>query len=146
MVIAYDGVVAGQRALSQMRSVLSHLPGLNLQLQPELWRFDLLKNPDVFKLALNSARRADLLVLSVNNPQALSPQTVDWISRWITAKRGGTAAIALLGSTDSSIEGSNLIRNAAQNAGLDFIASSPTRENRTTPQLQMRSNLPTANP
>ena len=125
-VVIYDDVRAGARATSTLTALTAEFEGEMAEMRPQLWRFDLLEDPDWSAVALADAINADLLCLSTSGASAFSGTIEDWIKLCIAGKRGtGAAIVALLGSDNLNEPGSpqfQLVQSAAKCAGLDFFA------------------------
>ena len=78
VVIVYDDLPSGKRAINTLAGVTRQLSG-TLPLQPSLWRFDLLEDPDwraeataedgVDALALVASTRPDLVLMDLQMPR-----------------------------------------------------------------------------
>ena len=101
VVIAYDGIPAGQRALS----MLNRLLGQEIQtvnLYRSLWRLDLINDPECCEQIIADTIAADLLILSAGEPEAYPTAIEDWVSLFSSQRRGvSTAILYLLGRPDN---------------------------------------------
>lgn len=101
VVVAYEDVPAGHRAVGLLKELLQGLVD-DVELQPVLWRFDLLRDLHWHKMAVTDAAHADMLVLSTSG----SSELPDAVSRWLEAgaalKHGdGTALVVLRGAEEA---------------------------------------------
>jgi hypothetical protein len=101
VVIAYDGIPAGQRALS----MLTRLLGQEIQtvnLYRSLWRLDFINEPECCEQVIADATAADLLILSAGKPEAHPSAIEDWVSLFLSQRRGvSTAILYLLGCPEN---------------------------------------------
>lgn len=101
VVIAYEGIPAGQRALS----MLTRLLGQEIQtvnLYRSLWRLDLINDPECCEQIIADTTAADLLILSADKPEAHPSAIEDWVSVFLSKRRGvSTAILYLLGCPDN---------------------------------------------
>jgi CheY-like chemotaxis protein len=129
VVVAYDDVRAGRRAMIALDDVAHELGGKR-RLHPQLWRFDLLEDPDWRAAATTEAAQAGLLVISASTKAALPAAVRHWVQGWLGQSRGTAAALAvLLGPVDDPDAWDSprvqFLSNAAAAAGLGFFAPTP---------------------
>ncbi len=125
---AYDNLSGGQRAMQLVCELERESPE-EIQIQPLLWRFDLLADPEWQQLAVADVMRADLLIVS-----AASCELPTAVRRWLTASLSREivthkALVALLGKQGQTVE-TNLpsllfLQTVARKGGLAFFAPSP---------------------
>jgi hypothetical protein len=94
-VIAYDEVSAGRRAMGMLNRLLEQ-EKQSVHLLPELWRFDLLHDPDWHEQAISDALRADLLILSTSHLGTIPSAIERWISAILARRQGASIAILSL--------------------------------------------------
>ena len=100
VVIAYDDVPAGRRALAMLDRVLQH-DHAAVHLFPSLWRFDLLKDPEWRDDAVADAITANLLILSTSGQETIAEGIDGWVSTFLSCRREtDTAILALFGPDD----------------------------------------------
>lgn len=121
--IVYDALPAGQNALHSLALIRRNFEG-HFHLRPQLWRTDLLNDPDWFGLALSDGIEADILMIAA---QKVSGPLKGWIEQCVSRKSGTIAAVvALLDKGPAGGSGNELdlhfLRYAAKNAGLDFFS------------------------
>lgn len=126
VVILYEDVPAGQRAMRTIADVAREFGG-ELELRPQLWRFELLEDPDWYALAMADAVKADMLIISTSAKSGLSVAVESWIKACLEQKRGTSAAVAaLFGAADNMDDSDSsrfqFVQHAAHEAGLDFFA------------------------
>jgi hypothetical protein len=126
-VVIYDDVRAGQRAVSTLTALTSEFEGERVEMRPQLWRFDLLEDPDWFALALADAINTDMLVLSAGSASGLSATVESWLKLCLARKRGTSAAVIALLGPDSNLDQPDsprlqFVQSAVKTAGLDFFA------------------------
>ena len=71
VVIAYDDVPAARHAIRSLTSIFNRL-GLGRDIHPDLWRFDLLEDPDNFAAALADGIKADIIVIATSSSHRLN--------------------------------------------------------------------------
>lgn len=141
VVVIYDDLRAGQRAMHTFWSLVAGLPDQTEPLQPQLWRFDLLDYPHRFAWALAHSADADLLLLSVSKEGDLPPTADYWLEQWLAGKHGKRAGlVALLGPADE-MDGPEstrfqLVQAAARKAGIDFFAPLPEEKKASAPPVE----------
>lgn len=132
VLIAYDDLAAAQRAMRLFarvgRGQTDDLHTDDLLCQPQLWRFDLLADPDWRKCAASDALRADLIVVAASSPLALPRPVQSWLARCLARKQGAHAAVVALLRTDAHTRspdspGLQFLQSAATEAGLDFFVA-----------------------
>lgn len=122
VIIAYDNLATGQRAMRLFSNLACEFRD-NMQFQPQTWQFDLVADPDVRRLDMPDARKANLVIISTSKA-ALPPGVRNWVSACVADRRGACAAL-LLGE-DGLTDGEDLprlplLRNAMEEAELDFF-------------------------
>jgi hypothetical protein len=125
VMIAYDDVAAGQRAMQIVSNLARDHEG-ELGLQPQPWRFDLLADPYFREFATADARKADLVIISTGSESDLPAAVRSWMTACLAQKQGSGAVVALLG-TEGHMDTADsprlqFLQNAAKEAGLEFFA------------------------
>jgi hypothetical protein len=133
IVIAYDDVPAGQRAMHTLADLGRNFAD-EMDLGPQLWRFEYLEDPDWRALATADAIKADILIVSTTSKSELPAAVENWLADCFVQKHGTSAAVvALLGAVDNIDEPDSprfqFIQRAALEAGLDFFAPQPRGQN-----------------
>ena len=126
--IAYDNLSAGKRAMQLVCELERETPK---HLQPLLWRFDVLADPDWQHFAVADVIRAELLIISTARHK-LPTSFKSWLTTSLSAEtRADRALVALLGRSRQTVEASlpTLIslQTLAKSAGLAFFAPWPLR-------------------
>lgn len=133
VVVVYDNLGAGQRGMSILASLVDQFRGARVEIRAQLWRFDLLDDPQWFNAALGEAIRADMLIVSTGSMNSHLPATVnDWLNQCLARKQGfGGAIVALPGAaSEPDAPRFQFLKSAAIEAGLDFF----------TPQSSVRAD------
>ena len=133
VVIAYDDVPAGQRAMHTLADLGRDFAD-EVDLGPQLWRFEYLEDPDWRALAAKDAIKADIIIISTTGEGELPAAVESWLAACLTQKHGTSAAVvALLGTVDNMDEPDSprfqFLQRAAIEAGLDFFAPRPREQN-----------------
>lgn len=138
VLIAYEDVAAGQRAMC----LVDHLDqqGEGVRFQPQPWRFDLLVDPDWAQFAAGDALKADLLVISTSKQSGLPQAIQNWLTGCLARKRGTQAAVVALfegeGHLDTDSSALQFVESAAKQAGLEFFAPLTARQY-ATPEVRL---------
>ena len=125
VLIIYEEVTTGQRAMRMMRDLLRE-SGAHSDFEPSLWKLDLLVVPKFRELAAREAATADMVVVSAHDRDTLPVAIQTWAEAWpsrIPANRG--ALVALLELTEDQTEARPetvlFLRKVAEQAGMDFF-------------------------
>lgn len=129
VVIVYDGRAAARRAVQMIDRLKGEL-GWEFELQPVLWRFDLLIDPVLAAAASADSAKANLLVVATDNCQELPAETKEWLQSAIAQMRRSPAAVAaLLDSGTCSPHRMSAVcrflKTSAERFGRDFFCSNP---------------------
>lgn len=130
VVIAYQDLPAGKRAIRMIRSVASVF-GEELRFIPIPWSFDLVADADWRAVAASDAVQADILILATSERAPLPSEVRQWAESTIHRKQGTSAAVVALFGPENGLDSADskriqAIRQATQEAGLEFFA--PTLE------------------
>lgn len=130
-VILYDEAESGRRAVRAL-SAASDADDAGAPLDVRLWRLDILAGPEMRQTAGRDIMAADLVLLSLNNPDGLPPELGDWLAGAFRQRRGMGGAVAthclrpapvlragLLAPTGTGTLAA--LELAAHEAGLDFL-------------------------
>ncbi|MFO1475384.1 MAG: hypothetical protein U1F98_01875 [Verrucomicrobiota bacterium] len=126
VVMAYDDFLSGQRALATCQFLSTRL-GRGVELRSSMWKFDVLRNPGLARMAVEDASEADVIIIA-NAPRTGLPNEVRaWIQSWLPRKKGQFAAlVALMDFTDKdnreSREAHAFLKRAAAETGIDFLS------------------------
>lgn len=124
VVVAYDNLRAGQRAMCTLTSLVDQFRGARVEMRPQLWRFDLLDKPQWFKAALADAIRADMLIVSTSSANNnLSPTVKVWINECLARNQSVSGTVVALpgAECDPKMPRFQFLKSAAVEAGLDFF-------------------------
>jgi len=123
VVVIYDNLSAGQRAMITLTSLVDQFRGGRVELRPQLWRFDLLESTAWFDLALADGICADMLIVSTSRTEGLPAKVSGWLTLCLARKQGtGAAIVALPGSAgESDTPRFHFLKSAAVDAGLEFF-------------------------
>jgi hypothetical protein len=129
IVIAYDTVAAGQRAVRLFSSLDRNQRGIG-KFRPQPWRFDLLVDSDCCEFAAEDAMRADVIIVSASRGSDLPAALKTWLRTCLGRRRGTRIALVALMGTEEDMDGANsprleFLRNAASEFGFDFFAPLP---------------------
>jgi hypothetical protein len=95
VVIAYEGIPTGRRALS----MLTRLLGQEIQtvnLHRSIWRLDFIDEPECYEQIIADVISADLLVFSAGEPVARPSAIEDWVTAFLSRRGGSSTAILYL--------------------------------------------------
>ena len=146
VVIAYDEVTAGKRAMRVMSDLGREL-GEAVEFQPLPWSFDLLADTDWAEVAADDAINAHILIITTSSADPLPPAVGRWAEAAISRKQGTAAAVVALFGPEERPDGHGssrleAIRTAARQAGLDFFAPAPQGElEETIARIHQRSEM-----
>ncbi len=93
-VVAYEDVVAAKRA-KEICDRLRCFIGDGITFEMHLWRFDVLRTPDLRDVAVNDAVQARLILIASRGRGDLPAETKAWIEFWVTQRRARPGAIVL---------------------------------------------------
>lgn len=132
VVIAYDDLAAGRRAMSVLGNV-SRALGNSIRFDPIPWSFDLLADIDWRSVAADDAVKADILIIACSSSRPLPAEVGRWTKSAMDRKRGTATAVVALFGVEEAPDGSasprlEFIKKAAEEAGLEFFAPRPGGE------------------
>jgi hypothetical protein len=94
VVLAYHQYADGIRAKELFNSlVFKH--GELFHFICHLWRFDVLREPQLFEAATRDALGADMIVVASRQSQELSVEARRWIAHWLPSKQAGFDTLVL---------------------------------------------------
>lgn len=95
VVLAYDKYSDGIRAKEFFDGlVFNH--GEFFHFICHLWKFDVLREPQLFETATRDACGADMIVFAIRQSQELPVEARRWIAHWLPSKQAGSGALVLL--------------------------------------------------
>jgi hypothetical protein len=100
VIVVHEDVPTGWRA----RSVFKHLEnrlGAETGFKISWWRFDMLQDPGLANSALQKAKQADIVFLSVHSDRNLPTAVRNWLLEWLETRDFKPCALVV--SFDSSI-------------------------------------------
>ena len=125
VVIAYDSVAAGQRAMHSL-SFLERKIGDGMNVDPRLWGFEFLEDSGMRDQAEVDGSEADMLIVSAGGESDLPATVKSWVTKCLAQRFGNGAVVALLGTTDNFDRPDSarfqFLQSAAIEAGIDFFA------------------------
>jgi hypothetical protein len=124
IVIAYGEKDAGQRAMRVCRGLMRDLKR-DYNFGVDLWKFDALQVPTMARIADRNAARADLIVISSDDPH-LPDSAKLWIEGIIRKETGGPRALVALlpdgrDGTAVAHPSHSYLRDAARRGGMEFF-------------------------
>lgn len=146
VLILYDDVAAGRRAIRALSNVFKS-DDEGHEYKPQLWRLDLLEDPDRFGSAVADAINADIVVISASASGSINTTVARWMSFCLERKRGTTGAVvAMLGAGRTHAEPNRLqlqlLEAAVLDSGLDFFMPASKCRSRRKPVFASRSCRP----
>jgi len=128
VMILYDDLPAGYRAM-ELFSHLVEEHGDTIELNPLIWRFDLVEDPGWTEVLDQEAMRSDLFIISVGPKNGLPMPVRNWLESDLRFKRRASAAVVLLLAEDarlpdttSSPPALEYLQNLTERSGLEFFA------------------------
>ena len=115
-----------------------------------LWKFEILRIPELRDVAINDAAKAQLVFVAAHGAGELPVQVKEWIEQWLALKNRVEAAERLLAflfdpSSDrswvSAFPKFTYLQQAARRGSMDFIASATPIQ---SPQSAIRLHVSTA--
>jgi hypothetical protein len=95
------------------------------QVTSQMWKFDLLRIPELRELAAEDAALADLIIVSCHGDGELSADVRTWIEMWLGYKADAVALVALLdcppGQAERAQATQAYLERVAQRAHMDFF-------------------------
>lgn len=133
IIVVHENLIAGIAAMAVLRRLVMQLEaelGIKSsawQIDSYVWKFELLRDPELGAQAAAEAAEADLIIISVG-AVGLPARVRDWLERVLPVKDGRPAAlVALLDrGNDASGEPSRsgaYLRRLAGEYGLDFFCN-----------------------
>lgn len=125
ILIVYEDMFTGQKARLVAEQLVGSL-GPDYKCEPSLWKFDVLKVPDISAIAAVEARQADLIVFAAREGKDLGDEVKQWIQNWLPFKqKGDSCIVALLVREEKSFASASplyaYLRKIAEKRGLDFF-------------------------
>ena len=124
--IVYEDRVVGRAAMDTYRRLHSEFEW-QFDFHLNIWRFDLLQTPNFIGEAVRLTVEANAIILATHQCDELPEAIKQWVDESIPQKRGQTAILIALLQANSKQPGisfptADYLKNAAANAGIDFLA------------------------
>ena len=142
-VMAYESASVAKIAKEKWDYVVHALQS-HYDFELRLWKFDILRIPELRNEAINDAAQAQLVFVAAHGPGELPLQVKEWIEQWLALKNRVQEArrlLAFLFDPSSDWSGASTfpqfayLQQAARRGSMDFIASAatpiPSRQNAT---------------
>jgi hypothetical protein len=140
-ILVYEDLAAAVRAQGVIHRLATELRP-EFELHSQVWKFDLLRHPQLKDEAKAEAIEADVIIISAHSDTELPPLITGWIESWLPDKIGRySSLIALFNrdveSADPEVEGSpsarpqsasEYLRRTAEIGGMDFFCNAATHE------------------
>jgi hypothetical protein len=126
ILVAYDDRAAAQKGMDVYYQLFHRFEG-DFEFRCNLWRFDVLGDAAMQRIAVRDATQADLIVLSTRTLADLPEPVKAWIETWSPRKLNTDSALVWLSSrTPGAVEGprslAQYLREVAQRSGMEFFA------------------------
>ncbi len=125
VVAVYEDYAAGYHANETCTFLLSQI-GDEFEGRCSRWRFELLRQPQLRKIAAAEAAIADVVIVAGRGTSPLSPEVMQWMDGWVTGHRkDGAALIALLDMAANPLSvvppAFAYLQQVATTAGMEFF-------------------------
>jgi hypothetical protein len=132
VVIVYESPAAAMRA-EEMRDRLATRFERCIDLESDIWDFELLNCPEIREKAAAAAAAADMVIISANGAIELPEQVKAWIECWLPRKHNGQSSLVALLNEDAEFFGephlvAAYLREIAGKAGMDFFCNLGDRQ------------------
>jgi hypothetical protein len=95
VLLVYEDLSTGLRARRAFEAAVQQ-PELEADFSVDLWRFDLLREPALLRMAANEASKVDIVILSAHG-QGVLPAAIDlWLRLWLEKRGGEPSALVVL--------------------------------------------------
>lgn len=121
--MVYEDVETGKRAKETYDFLVSHL-GCGCEFVSQMWKFNVLGIPKLEELAIEDAVAADLVIISSHGGNALPPQVLDWMERWMAVGTHNTMALVALFDCghEEAVGVKEQLQDAAKRGGIKFFS------------------------
>lgn len=126
VVILYEDFSAGKHAKKTYDYLTQQLQG-DYEFTSQMWKFNVLANPKMQKMAVKDAVMADLVIVAAHGLGELPGQVKSWAEQWVPKKSNAMAALVALVNPPVGEEAPhalsirNYLQDAAQRAGIGFF-------------------------
>jgi hypothetical protein len=120
-VLIYEDVAAGVRARWFCQKLVSTLDS---RLEEQMWNFDVLGIREIRNLAASTARKADVVIVSVSGNTELPDTIRDWLDMWLWILEEERPALIALFNSSASQEIASVsayLQQLAKRNGIDFF-------------------------
>jgi|SRR5881296_2175125 len=130
-IMAYDDVSSAKRGKAAWDQVLKTL-GDSYSMALRLWKFEVLRIPELKEVAVSEAAKADLIFIAASGSNDIPTEVKAWIELWLRQKRNHPSAlVALCDPSTATVDQSRAqcvayLRDVAHRAGMDFFAAPST--------------------
>jgi hypothetical protein len=135
IVIVYENIEAGIRARETAERITSELDG-EMDINSNIWNYELLRQRQLRAQAAADASVADMIVISVSNPEQLPAFVQAWVDEWMFDRAGGAAALVLILNGNAARRGERStvvqhLRTVARRSQMAFFCNTDYRPART---------------
>lgn len=122
--VLYEDFAAGRCATDTCNLLMARL-GDEFELQCSMWKFDVLRNPKLSKIAALEATEADVIIVATHGSSPLPAELTAWVEAWLPAR--GNHPAALIAVVDSAFQRkdrsatSEYLQSVAAAAKMDFL-------------------------
>src|SRR5216117_1749369 len=104
-VVLYEDVATRQRAM-QICDRLVQKFWADVEFDFSWWRFDFLRDREIFRAAADAAAHSDLILISAHAGRQLPALVQDWIETWLGKRERGKGVLAaMIGIDDDQLKG-----------------------------------------
>lgn len=134
IILVHENLIAGIAALAVLRRLVAQLEAeLEIKsgawhVDSNVWKFEMLRDPELRVQAAAEAAEADMIIISVGNA-GLPASVRDWLESALPMKDGRPAALVALLDRGNAASGEPprsgaYLRRLAERYGLDFFCNS----------------------
>ena len=121
----YEDFVAGRRAGDTCSFLMSQL-GDEFEFRSEMWKFEILRKPELVEIAAAEALEADVIIVAARGAAPLPLEVTKWIDRWLPlrAERSGALIAQIEASLILKRAGTPVyayLKKVAATAKMDFL-------------------------
>jgi hypothetical protein len=123
VMVLYEDGVTHDRARSVCDNLLDRFWG-ELEFELTWWRFDYLRTSPMAEAAVESAVKAQLVIISAHAGENLPESVRDWIENWIPKRglrRGALAALIGVGRETGAAPIIGYLRQVAERAQMEYL-------------------------
>ncbi len=95
VLVVYEDFAAGRQANETCSFLLSQL-GDEFELRRGMWKFEILGNPELARIAAAEALEADVIIVAVHESSLLPVEVTGWIEHWLPLRDERTTALIAL--------------------------------------------------